>query len=98
MTVSESNLRFPMPRVEKVPVGTKVQYHGSLAYMHGEYEVTGYTDVLLRSRLDPDELDDHYPGGVAYDLWPSGVPREPQYNEDSLTNVRRKSFTIVEED
>lgn len=81
---------------EIVPNGTKVRYHGSLDYMHGEYTVVGPYDLTLRSDLTPEKRAEHYPDGVAYELWPVGVPIKFGNRDQALYSVRRQSFTVID--
>lgn len=69
--------------ISMVQTGTKVRYHGSLLTEHGEYVVDGWTL--------PTHSPDMYPGGIAWDLVSIENP------EKKLWNVRRSSFTVIEE-
>lgn len=80
----------------KVPVGTKVRYHGSVDYLHGEYEVEGYCEVSERGDLTPEQVTEHWPDGVSYELWPVGMPRKFGLRENALYFVRRSSFTVLD--
>jgi hypothetical protein len=78
-------------------VGTKVRYSGSIESYHGEYEVTGYSDLSLRRDLPPEVIDEHWPDGIAYELWPIGVPRKFGNRHLSLHCVRRKNLSVIED-
>lgn len=46
----------------------------------------------------PDDVPDpdvHYPDGVAYILWPLGVPKKFGNRDQSMMRVRRRSFRII---
>lgn len=86
--------------MEPYAIGTKVRYHGSLAYMRGEYEITEYgaqgsPDAQLY--YNQDELNEYYPDGVSYHLWPVGVPHKFCERDKALYYVRRGSITPVED-
>lgn len=68
-----------------VPVGTRVRYHGSLDYLHGEYVVTAHTE--------PRSHPSAYVDGTAYTLWEADVDLNVG---EVLRNTRRTSFTVVE--
>lgn len=83
---------------DKLPVGTKVRYHGSITFMHGEYTVIGYTDPdFLVLRVGNAPVENYYPGSVGYELWPVGVPRKFCERDRALHCVRRESITPVED-
>lgn len=68
------------------PIGTLVDYHGSVKYMHGRYRITN---------KEPDRTgrENYYPDGVMYSLW----ARKQSFSEHSLYNVSRSSITLVPE-
>jgi hypothetical protein len=85
---------------ERIPVGTKVRYHGSHEYLHGEYTVLGYSDFADRSFIfTPEVIAEHYPDGFAYDIWPVGVPYKFGNVRDGygLHFVRHKNLTVIED-
>lgn len=83
--------------MDKLEVGTKVRYHGSIDYMHGEYEIIGVVDPDYHRAVKGDAVvDAYYPGDEAYDLWPVGVPRKFGNRDRSLSFVRRASITVLE--
>lgn len=78
--------------VPPVPVGTVVEYRGR------RYKVIEHQDPQdhpYRDRL-PSPLTPHYPDGVAYTLWPVGVPRKFGNRHCMKAWVRRTSFRVVE--
>jgi hypothetical protein len=84
---------------ERVPVNTKVSYHGSETSRHGEYIIRSYTDPEILRAIKGDEIvDKYYPDEIAYILWPVDLPHKfgERYN-GVLYDVRRQSFDIVED-
>jgi len=87
-----------------IPVGTLVEYKGSLA--HGTYVVTGHQGPVA-DLFSPREhevmqeqgfsLADAYPDGVAYEIWPEGMPRTFGNRMYMVSRVRRGSLTVKEE-
>lgn len=69
-------------QVEIVLPGTKVRYHGSIAYHHGEMEVIDFG--YPRNQINGDDV-------IRYQL--KYGTKFSQY----LTNVRPGSFTVIEE-
>ncbi len=51
-----------------------------------------------RKDLPAEEIALAYPDGVAYNLWPAGVPFRFGLRDRAIYFVRRRSITIVEED
>lgn len=85
--------------MNKLPIGTIVDYHGSLTYMHGQYEVEGYSDLdQKRAWYGADEVNAHYPHGFAYNLWSVGVPKKFGFRDQSILDVRPESVTVVSSD
>jgi hypothetical protein len=82
---------------DKIPVGSRVRYHGSISRMHGAYLVTGYSDLSLRKDLSQEQISEHWPDGVAYDLWPEGVPEKFCNRDRALYYIHRRSFTVLTE-
>lgn len=74
--------------MEPYPVGTIVDYHGSLDYMHGLYEIERIGTPRPGREAD-------YEDGAGYVLWPVGVPKKFGNREESLYFVRRQSITPV---
>ena len=82
--------------MDKLPIGTIVDYHGSLTYMHGQYEVDGYSDLSSkRSRYGDGLVDEHYSHGFAYNLWPRGVPKKFGNRDQAIYFARPESVTVV---
>lgn len=75
-----------------IPIGAVVQYHGSLS--HGLYTVTARLKPLSCGQ----EMAQHYPDGVAYEIWPVGVEKKFGNRYLAVYNVRRTSFTVVPPD
>ena len=86
--------------MEPYPIGTQVHYHGSLEHMHREYRITGTqkpTDGQPDLAVYSDEqIAEWYPDGVAYSMWPLGVPEKFGDRDKSLHYVRRDSITPIE--
>lgn len=84
---------------EKLPIGTKVRYTGSLTAFRGEFEVFSYTDPsYLRAIKGDGVVDKYYPGDIAYVLWPKGLPHKfGERGKGVLYDVRRDSITVIEE-
>ena len=94
MTPNEAKTLSRDVEASVVPVGTKVTYHGSHSYYHGDYIIQGHADrEALKGAFR--EVD-AYTDGVGYELWPVGV--EPSYRDrdKSLHFVRRESITPKE--
>ena len=69
-----------------IPIGTIVDYHGS--HTHGRYVVTGHENP--RAGVPDPEVN--YPDGVAYQIWPEGVPHKFGLRHLAVYQVRRASF------
>lgn len=85
------------PGDKPVEKGTVVDYFGS--HPHGLYtvvEVHDPGDHPYRRHLDGD-MRAYYPDGVAYNIWPVGVPRRFGERDRGVWYVRRTSFRIHEE-
>jgi hypothetical protein len=87
--------------MEPYPVGTHVKYHGSLDDYHGVvYEITDHHDIRV-SRPDivahysAEFIDEKFPDGCGYSLWPVGVDKKFGYRHLSLNSVRRSSITPI---
>ena len=90
---------------EPVEIGAIVEYFGS--HRAGRYEITGHRSpesrLLMGPAVSPELLRSAYPkvaytDGVAYDLWPVGVPIKFGHRGDAVYWVRRTSFRRVEEE
>lgn len=83
------------PGDEPVPAGTWVFYQGSVA-APGVYEVEGHMEPHLKPDwgLQTIPLNEAYPDGVAYALWPVGVARKFHNRHLSVLWARRTSFRI----
>jgi hypothetical protein len=82
---------------DKAPVGTRVWYHGS-AGPHGEYVIQGYSDLAERTDLPSEAIAEGYPDGVAYEIWPAGVPVKFGNRHQSIHFVRRASFDLADDE
>lgn len=83
-----------------LPVETLVEYHGSLTGAHGRYRVSRHEQPVNAHdfrALSPEEIDQYYSDGVAYALWPDGVPWRWGERDRELNNVRRASITAVDD-
>jgi hypothetical protein len=69
-----------------LPVGSKVEYHGSMEYGWGDYK------VVYVSAPNPWSPKEEYEGGVAYSLASWNDPDE----EIQFHNVRRKSISLLQ--
>jgi hypothetical protein len=80
----------------RLPVGTRVRYHGG-AGAAGEYIIQGYDDPAQHRprRLRADLIAEAYPGGIAYQLWPPGVPVKFANRNQAVYFVRRASFDVI---
>lgn len=69
-----------------LPVGSKVEYHGSIEYGWGDYK------VVRVDAPDPWSPQEEYEGGVAYVLasWNDAT------EEVQFSNVRRKSISLLQ--
>jgi hypothetical protein len=82
---------------ERIPIGTHVKYHGSCTDRHGEYRITAYSDFGVREHIfTPEVIAEHFPSGIAYDLWPIGVPHKFCERDKAIFFVRRESITPIE--
>lgn len=81
--------------MDKLPIGTLVDYHGSVTYMHGQYEVEDYSDMEFQRAQLGDKFKQYYPDGFAYHLWPVGVPKQFRNRYCALYFVRPESVTVV---
>jgi hypothetical protein len=89
--------------MEPIPVGTLVEYKGS---WQQAYVVTGH-QAPVADLFSPREqeimqeeglsLADAYPDGVAYEIWPEGMPRKFGNRMYMVSRVRRGSLTVKEE-
>ncbi|MFE2934926.1 hypothetical protein [Streptomyces sp. NPDC059278] len=76
-----------------VPVGAVVQYFGR-SQRPGLYTVTEH-HAPAPAAPDPEV---HYPDGVAYGLWPLGVPEGFGNRDRAVCQVRRRSFVVAPQD
>lgn len=79
--------------MKPIPVGTLVDYHHG-----GRYTVTAHHcphDLFPRNEWD--EVKDHYPDGVAYEIWPEGMEIKFGNRQYSVYRVRRSSLTVIHE-
>lgn len=67
---------------ERIPNGTRVQYHGSHTDLHGEYIVRNYYP---------------YAGEDVYDIWPASLPYKWGFRDQAIYAVRRPSITVIED-
>ncbi len=75
-----------------VPVGTVIDYFGSLT--HGRYEITGHATPDLLGY--PVEMLDHFPDAPGYTIWKVGAVRKSGNSSGNAAhNVRRTSFRVV---
>lgn len=75
-----------------VPVSSRVSYRG------GIWVVRAYNDLTQRQDLTPQEIEQHYPDGVGYELWPEDVPYKFGERSHAMYYVRRSSFEVLEEE
>lgn len=78
---------------EPVPVGSIVNYFGSCT--HGEYTVISHAEPENTARVLDEDMPTYFPDGVAYELWPTGVPRRFGNRDKLVRNVRRLSFRVL---
>lgn len=83
---------------EPVPIGTVVEYGGSLDDRHGRLVVAAHEDPAdhpYREVMDSKTLRDEYVDGVAYVLYPVGVERSEENCRKGISFVRRTSFRVI---
>lgn len=82
---------------DPVEVGTLVDYFASQG--HGRYRVTDVHDPGDHPyrMYHSGNMAAYYPDGVAYDIWPVGVPRKFGNRDQGAYYVRRTSFRIYRE-
>lgn len=83
-----------------LPLETLVKYHGSITGAHGRYRVARHEQPLDANDLSPlpeEAIAQYYSDGVAYSLWPDGVPFRWGERDRELNNVRRVSLTVIDE-
>lgn len=91
-------------KLAPIPVGTMVNYHGSISDYHGVYEVTEHHTMTELKTIRPDivyrkgnEVDSYlaekFADGVSYDLWPVGVSKKYDNRKYALYGARRESIT-----
>jgi hypothetical protein len=78
-----------------VPIGALIEYFGSEG--HGRYRITKHDspDDHPYRQFMPEDIAEFYPDGVAYELWPVGVPRKFGNRDRAVYYVRRKSFRVL---
>lgn len=86
--------------MEPIADGTIVTYHGSIEELHGEYYIEGSVDPALHrpdllNYKGQDFLNEVYPDGRCYFLWPVGVEKRLDNPYEGINSVRRSSFTVV---
>jgi hypothetical protein len=86
------------PGDDPVPVGTVVDYFGSLA--HGLYEITEHRSAEeYPKHLSVDaDLFVPYPDGIGYRLWPLDMPKKMGNEPYSVNFARRTSFRRLHEE
>ena len=83
-----------IPTMSPLPVGTKVNYFGSIDYAHGEYVVTrihGETELRASGRSSSNYFID----GVGYELTPPGMTPKFGNRDSMLFYVRRGSISPI---
>lgn len=93
-----------VPGDAPIPVGALVYYSGSMR--NGIYEVARHYTPESHPEIGPlareheeivADLADAYPDGVAYGLWPFGVPREPGNGNLMVRYARRVSLRLLQD-
>lgn len=85
---------------EPVPVGTTVEYFGSgpngLYTVHEHRDPNEHPDIslIIPPGTPEREMEEYYPDGVAYHLWPKGQPKK--LDVASMRWVRRTSFRVAD--
>jgi hypothetical protein len=82
------------PTLVPLPIGTKVNYHGSYKTLHGEYIIWGVIDSEALRHLRRGHFEE-YIDGVGYEIWPSNVLHKWGNREQAIHYVRRGSITPV---
>jgi hypothetical protein len=92
-----TEIKTPLHPKNPLPIGTKVNYHGSHPGYHGVYGIYSvYDEASLRaSGRDP---ENYAIDRVGYALFPWGLEQDWRNREQELHYVRRSSFTVVEEE
>lgn len=86
---------------EPIPVGTLVDYHGSIESYRGRYTVDAHGLVPkpgehpLHSSVTGEMIAEAYPDGVTYSLWPEGFKKKFGLRHLVVSRVRRASVTPV---
>lgn len=77
-----------------VEEGAVVEYFGSQP--HGRYKIVEVHDPEDHPyrMYHVGDMNAYYPDGVAYDLWPLGVPRRFGNRDQGVYYVRRTSFRV----
>lgn len=91
--------------MEPYPIGTRVEYHGSLKHKHGVYEITEHWGLDQLKHMRPDirghytdeQIAAKYPDYTAYVMWEVGAVRKFGNRDKQLHAVRRESITPVED-
>lgn len=80
-----------------VPLGVLVEYNRGRVYEVVGHQLPESHPSLGFLQALGAEMDETYPDGVAYSLWPVGVPKKFGNRNASYHYVRRTSFTVVKE-
>lgn len=83
-----------MSEIKLYPVGSTVEYHGSITDKHGLYIVeTHHRTYTPNWYLE--QNPDAYPNKKAYCLWPVDVEQRFGNRNHGISNVRHASLTLV---
>lgn len=85
----------PDDTVPPLEVGTLVDYRGSHGAAYGPYRIEKVDTPVQLPGVTDEEFAEAYPEGIAYMLWPEGVPHKWGLRYLSIVNVRPSSVTAV---
>lgn len=81
------------PGDKPIPIGEIVLYAPDDSPIAGRYKVTDWDNPQEHPMPPPGlSLEEVYPDGAAYALWPEGVPRKFGFRHLSVSWVRRTSL------
>jgi hypothetical protein len=88
-------IKTPLHPKSPLPVGTKVQYHGSHPDHHGDYVITSIADADMLRAMGRDPDTNYSIDRVGYELCPVGMERSYRNHAYMLYYVRRGSITPI---
>lgn len=88
-------IKTPLHPISPLPIGTKVDYHGSQIGYHGIYGIYGVYDAATLEQSGRD-IEHYAIDRVGYALFPWGLEQDWRNRERALHYVRRESFTVID--